>query len=131
MANRFDFHIPISLLVFIHENPNNSQFHQGRTLDISLRGMQVQIDGMDEPRYEELSAQLRLVRVSLKNTITGEQIQLTGSFVWYAYHQTKGLAEPPYCQMGISFDDKENAGLPAYSEFVSTISPGKRQRYPS
>ena len=121
MANRFDFHIPISLLVFIHENPNNSQFHQGRTLDISLRGMQVQIDGMDVPRYEELSAQLRLVRVSLKNTITDQQIQLPGCIAWYNYYEANGSGEPEHCKMGILFDKKDDVGLPVYSDFVNSL----------
>ena len=118
---RLNIQCPISLLVFIHENPNDSQSYEGQTLDISSRGMQVQIDGMDRASYKKLSARLRRVQVNLKNTITGQQIQLIGSFIWYAYHEAKGSAEPEHCQMGISFDMQDKYDLPAYSDYVKGL----------
>ena len=118
---RLNIQCPISLLVFIHENPNDSQSYEGQTLDISSRGMQVQIDGMDKASYIKLSAHLRLVRVSLRNTITGQQIQLPGCIAWYNYYQANGSGEPEYCKMGILFDKKDDVGLPVYSDFVNIL----------
>ena len=121
MRKRFEIRIPISMLVLIAENPHNSQSHEGWTLDISSRGMQVQIDGMDKASYIKLSAHLRLVRVSLRNTITGQQIQLPGCIAWYNYYQANGSGEPEHCKMGILFDKKDDVGLPVYSDFVNSL----------
>ena len=112
---RFKIQIPISLLILVPENPNDTQPHQGRTLDLSSRGMLVQIDGMDIASYKKISANVRLVRVSLKNTITDQQIQVRGCVAWFTY------CEPAHCKMGILFDKRDDVGLPAYSDFVNSL----------
>ena len=118
---RFNIQIPVSLFILVPENPNDIQPHQGRILDLSSGGMLVQIDGIDRASYDKISAQVRVVRVSLQNTITGQNIQVRGSFTWYTYREAKGSDEPAHCKMGISFDEKDNFGYPAYSDFVNSL----------
>ena len=118
---RIDIQIPVSLFILVPEKPDDIRPHQGRTLDLSSGGMLVQIDGMDKASYNRISAEVRVVRVSLQNTITGQNIQVRGSFTWYNYREAKGSSEPAYCRMGISFDEKDDVGLPAYSEFMNSL----------
>ena len=84
--------------------------------------MQVQIDGMDKASYKKLSTRLRLVRVSLQNTITGQQIQLPGCIAWYTFYQANGSGEAAHCKIGILFDKKDKVGLPLYADFVTSLT---------
>ena len=118
---RFNIQIPVSLFILVPENPNDIRPYQGRTLDLSSGGMLVQITGMDEASYSRISAQVRVVRVSLQNTITGQNIEVLGSFTWYTYCEAKGSSEPAHCKMGILFDEKDGVGFPAYSDFVNSL----------
>lgn len=83
--------------------------------------MLVQIDGMDEARYNYISANVPPVRVSLQNTITGQPIQVSGCVAWYTHYEAESAGEPAYCRMGIWFDNGDEVGLPAYSDFVNSL----------
>lgn len=85
--------------------------------------MLVQIDGMDEASYDYISANVPPVRMSLQNTITGQPIQVSGRVAWYTHYEAESAGESAYCRMGIWFDEEDNAGFPAYAEFVSRLSP--------
>ena len=115
--------IPISLFILDPENPNDSQSHEGRALNVSQQGMQVQIDGMDEVSYEILSARLCRVRVSLRTKIKGQQIQVPGFVAWHAYHEAKGSGEPACCKMGIMLDMQDNVEIALYSDFLNGLIP--------
>ena len=122
MTNLFDIQIPISLVLLVPEDPNSTQSHQGRTVEVSSKGMQVQIDEMDRLSYKKISANVRIVQVSLQNTITGQKIQVLGFITWNTYHEAEGSEELAYCRMGILFDKKDEVGLPAYSDFVNSLT---------
>ena len=118
---RLAIQIPISLLILNPENPNDTQSHEGRVLNVSMLGMQVQIDGMDETSYTKLSGQVRLVRASLKHTVTRRPIQLSGSIAWHVYHEAKGSDKPAHCNMGIRLDSQDNVGTVIYADLFSSL----------
>ena len=120
---RSDIRIPISLLILVSEDLDGTQSFEGRTLNVSPHSMEVQIDGMDEERYGNISSKVGLVRVSLKNPNTDRQIRLSGFVVWSAYLKARDSSEPFRCNMGISFSESANpVGFPAYSNFVNRLT---------
>ena len=120
---RSDVRIPISLLILVSEDLTGTQYFEGRTLNVSSGGMEVQIDGMDEESYGNISSKVGLVRLSLKNPYTDRQIRLSGLVAWSAYLKARDSSERFRCNMGISFSEKGNpVGLPAYSNFVNRLT---------
>ena len=120
---RSDIRIPISLLILVSEDLNSTQSFEGRTLNVSSHGMQVQIDGMNEESYGNISSKVGLIRLSFKNTYTGRPIQLSGCIAWHVYHEAEDSWDPCHCNMGVLFGEKDNlVGLAAYSNFVNRLT---------
>lgn len=76
---------------------------RGIGTDISLSGICIKSYQLSKPDYLSLIRGMSHVKVSLFLPIFDEPIQLRGQVVWADFHDSKGVNDKAFCQLGISY----------------------------
>lgn len=121
--NRFSLEIEVSLHILIPEDTFAPQKLDGKTVDVSARGMQVGIDGLPHDLYAKLLARTRHVRVMFRTPVVERQIKITGRISWIDYRKPKADKQSGPCRIGIFFDVVDGIDLGPYTEFIGCIRP--------
>lgn len=120
--NRFEVVIDLGLQVLIPEDTFQPQRLNGNTVDVSARGMQVDVANLDIELYTKLIARTRHVRVAFSDSGGETEIKLTGRIAWIDYRKTKASQKTGPCRIGIFFDDQEGIDLTQYTHFIDQLA---------
>lgn len=123
-ADRFDLQLKITAEILIPEDTFRPHALEGHTLDVSSRGMQVQLDGLQGDLFSRLLVRPRHIRIAFDNPATGKQIKLTGRIAWLDYRKKNSSESAGPCNLGVAFSEKEDrVDLTAYADFIASIRP--------
>jgi hypothetical protein len=118
--NRFAIELDISLQILIPEETFTPRGIEGKTIDISARGMKIVALKLPPEMYTKLIKGTRYMRVVFTSPIDSELIKMTGQIAWFDYHKPSE-ANAGQCFMGIQFDEKSGPGIEAYEKMLSSI----------
>ena len=120
---RYELDVPVTLHILIPEDTFEPHRYGGRTMNASLRGMQVRLDRLTRKGYSRFIARTRHVRVSFEDPENEQQFVLTGRIAWLDYHNAKTRGDHAPCVMGISFAKTQGVDLSAYEKFIRKNHP--------
>jgi hypothetical protein len=97
---RVDMVLPVALRILVEENTFSPFQCPGKTRNVSMGGMLVEIESLPEQLYKTLIRRQRLVRITL-HYLTYPTV-LLGRIVWYDFRKT---SRGSCCLVGIKFED--------------------------
>lgn len=115
--SRVDFSTPVLVRVLIEEETFEPMRLGGRTRNVSLNGMLLQIEGLTEAEYNTLIRRQRMIRVHTKFPGNDEELVYFGKIVCYDFH--RGENEQVSCLLGMGFEElpeREEKALTALLE---------------
>lgn len=123
--DRFELATAVAVEILIPEDTFRPHALDGRSMDVSLNGMQVTLGELRADLYTRLLARPRHARVTFENPATGETVKITGRIAWIDYRKRNSAEQSGPCNLGISFSEKDDGvNMTQYSRFIQDIQQG-------
>lgn len=119
--DRYEIELDLLLQILVPEETFTPRGLEGKTIDISARGMKIVIPQLTTDFYTKLIKGTRYMRIVLNDPQNGEPIKLTGQIAWFDYHKPSAATEAGPCYMGIQFDERSGASLPSYEALFALL----------
>ena len=118
---RYAAELRVTVQVFIQEDTFALQEIHARTVDLSVRGMRINIGRLDGELYTKLLKESRQVRIFFKHPVTEEKIRLVGRLVWIDYHKAHADETGGPCFMGVLLEEHAGTDMDKYIQLTEEV----------
>jgi len=125
---RYPYSVPVFVRVLVEEETFNPLRFPGRTTNISLGGMLVEIEGLSENDYHLLIRRQRMARIHTQVAEGEGELVFFGKIVWYDFRRT---SQGTKCYLGVAFDVLREKEQKTLADLLARLDAASKTPLPS
>lgn len=120
---RYELELEVDLHVQVPSRTAEGFRLNGRTDDLSLLGMGVNVEKLHVDEYRTLINHSPVLSVAFEDPTTGKPVRVQGKIAWVDYRKSRATNTIAPCRLGIRFNELSDSQIRPFRLFIDKIEP--------